>query len=71
MSWHEIPEFKNQSVNVFHLTEISTSNVTERWTMGGFMWTGVPSHGNIVMLIEAFHNLSITAPEFVTITYGD
>jgi hypothetical protein len=71
MSWTEIPEFKNHSSNVFHFTEVSTPNITERWTMGGFVWTDVPPHGNIVMVIEAFPNSHVTAPEWVTVTHGD
>jgi hypothetical protein len=71
MLWSDIPEFKNHSSNVFHFSEVSTSNITERWSTSGFVWTDIPPHGNIVMVIEAFPDVHISALEWVTVTYGD
>jgi hypothetical protein len=72
ISWHDIPEFKNDTVGVYHFMEVSTLKITERWTQGGFVWTGIPPHGNIVMIVESYpHPTTFGIHEWPTLTYAE
>ena len=51
LQWHQIPAFQNSPAAIFYFAEISTREVWRSGSTAGFVYSGVPAHGSLVMII--------------------
>jgi hypothetical protein len=51
LQWRQIPAFQNSPARIFYFAEISTREVWRSGSTGGFIYSGVPAHGSLVMII--------------------
>ena len=51
LQWRQIPAFQDSPASIFYFAEISTREVWRSGSTVGFVYSGVPAHGSLVMII--------------------
>jgi hypothetical protein len=71
--WRHIPAFENSTSISFGFADISKSEVWRSGSSVGFVYSGVPPHGSLVMVVwEAESEVEgIATPDWVNGNYVD